>query len=92
MRHILKKIIKKVKKLVKMIIKEVENYMSKEVEIIETKAEIANEIVHDGEGLVRIGIIIIGTGLGLGISMIVAGLTNISNGSKDNIEIETGTF
>jgi thymidylate synthase ThyX len=89
MRHILKKIVKKVKKLVKMIIKEVENYMSKEVEIIETKAEVANEMIHDGEGLVRIGIMVIGAGLGIGISMIVAGLTNINNSSEDDAEIET---
>jgi ribose 5-phosphate isomerase RpiB len=89
MRHILKKIVKKVKKLVKMIIKEVENYMSKEVEIIETKAEVANEMIHDGEGLVRMGIMIIGAGLGIGISMIVAGFTNINNSSEDDTEVET---
>jgi thymidylate synthase ThyX len=71
MRHILKKIVKKVKKLVKMIIKEVDNYMNKEKEIMETKAEIASNFIHDDEALIKVGIGLISIGVGMVSSVII---------------------
>jgi hypothetical protein len=79
MRHILKKIVKKVKKLVKMIIKEVENYMNKEKELIETKAEIVNDFMHDDEMMIKGGTVAIASGLGIiliGIGMVSSVVLN----------------
>jgi hypothetical protein len=71
MKRIIKKLVKKVKKLVKMIIKEVENYMNKEKEIIDTKAEIASDFIHDDEALVKVGIGLISIGVGMVSSVII---------------------
>jgi hypothetical protein len=75
----IKKLVKAVKKIFKIIVKEVENYMNKEKEIIETKSEIVSDFMHDDEMMVKGGTVAIASGLGIiliGVGMVSSVILN----------------
>lgn len=79
MKRMIKKLVKAVKKIFKIIVKEVENYMNKEKEIIETKSEIVSDFMHDDEMMVKGGTVAIASGLGIiliGVGMVSSVILN----------------